>query len=391
MLGEVDEAWLFRERKRIHRRATIGGDVASACFTLLRKVVHAAQSMAGSVQVERRRRPGRRYRIDPLAERPPATWADVELLMWSASPRVRAALALQAHMGASPGLILGLRVCDVDVATGMVRVDVPGRRGSKQVCYALPVDALGALQPWLRKRRRHGAGALIFPQRACPGRPTRSINRAIRRDADALEVPAPTMQQLRRLAQTGLRHLGATRAQVRGSARRAAVGRTLGDRELKRQQHEWAFQTGAGDLAPSRRAPRRCASDEPELGRPQRKRCPSDVRPEAPFRRRASSSGGELARTRREPPPAMPPEPLPHFAGWATGSHRAPASASLLAQLREPEQGYTDEDLCVALMCGGVLGFMAHPAIVEAIERQPESARRVAVGLAEQLARNSAG
>ncbi len=392
VLGEIDDAWLFRERRRIHRKVTISGDVASACFTLLRKIAHTAQAKARQVQVRRRRLPGRRYWIDPPTERPPAIWGDVELMMWNASPRVRAALALQAHMGVSPGRVLGLRVCDVDVITGEVRVDIPGRCGPEQACYAIPVDALGAVKPWLRKRRRHGSRALLFPQRGCPERLTRSLNRAIRRDADALEVPAPTMQQVRRLAQTGLRHLGATRAQVRGSARRAAVGRSVGDRELRRQQHEWTFQIGAGDLPPSRRAPRSCASDEPELGRPQRRRPRTDIRPDAPFRRRGASPDLDESGARQEPAPTMPPEPLPDFAGWAPSfSGFPPASASLPPKLLAPQKGYNQKDLVVALMCGGLLGFMAHPLIVDAIERSPESAQQAAVGLAEQLARNNAG
>jgi len=78
-------------------------------------------------------------------------------MMWQASPRVRAALGLQAHLGVSPGLVLGLRVGDVDVVTGMVCVDIPGCRGPERVCYALPVDAISAVKPWYRKRKRHGA------------------------------------------------------------------------------------------------------------------------------------------------------------------------------------------------------------------------------------------
>ena len=248
-LSCIDEAWLQRQRRSARWRDECSKDVAGACFTLLRKQVYRAALVERSPPSVNPRLPPRRRR--PLESEPPrrdvARWGDVELLMAHAEARVRAAVVLQAHIGASPGRVLALRVGDVLWSEGVVRVLVPGVGGRlRPVLYALPADAMRALRPWFQRRSQLGVDALLFPMRGSPRRPTRSIAKALRRETKRLGLPPVTMQEVQRLARAGLRDMWGTRAQVRGSMRVRPSGRGVSPKLLERQRREWGFQRGAG-------------------------------------------------------------------------------------------------------------------------------------------------
>jgi len=286
-LLSISEGKMQGERLRFDDRAQVGRDVSSACFTLLRKLARHAQAGIGLELLQPTVPQRRRAPAGPPPSRREACWDDLEILIARARPRVRAALALQAHIGATPTRVLSLRVRDIQFGSGIALVSVPGHGGgAARVPYAIPPDAMKAITPWLRRRARHGPDAFLFPMRGDSSRPTRSINRAIRREERLLGNRAPTMQEVRRLTQAGLRDIYATRAQVRGSARRRKTGRyRLTRKRLERQRERWLFQLGAADRPVTLRAPRRCASDEPELVRSQTARCVRDVILATPVRR----------------------------------------------------------------------------------------------------------
>jgi len=195
-LSGINEQWLLRERRGAHWRDECSKDVSGACFTLLRKLVYrAAMVDRRRPEVRSRMRPKRRSPID--AEPPTrnvARWGDVELLIAHAEPRVRAAVVLQAHIGASPGRVLALRVGDLFLQEGAVRVWVPGPGDRLEpVYYALPPDAVRALRPWLQRRGQLGPEALLFPMRGAPTCPTRSLGRAVRRETRRLGLPPVTL------------------------------------------------------------------------------------------------------------------------------------------------------------------------------------------------------
>ncbi len=271
-LACIDDRWLHRERRSVFWRDVCSRDVATACFTLLRKVVYRA-AFVDRVKptVAARLKPRRRAALGAVpTDRTVASWGDVELLMAHAAPRVRAAVVLQAHIGASPGRVLALRVRDVAASNGVVRVWVPDSGDSlRPVPYALPADAVRALRPWLSCRAPLGLDALLFPMRGAPTHPTRSIGKALKREAERLGLSPVTMQEIQRLARVGLRDMGATRAQVRGSKRVRPSGKGPSAKRLARQRMGWAFQRGSGSLPV--RAPWRCGADEPERGRRRRR------------------------------------------------------------------------------------------------------------------------
>ena len=79
-----------------------------------------------------RMRPMRR---SPTDAGPPtrnvARWGDVELLIAHAEPRVRAAVVMQAHIGASPGRVLALRVGDLFLQDAFGSFCPAGKRGGR--------------------------------------------------------------------------------------------------------------------------------------------------------------------------------------------------------------------------------------------------------------------
>ena len=294
-LEEITEAWLRQERRRQAAEAEVSRDQASRCFTLLRRVaLRAARVDRVPAKVRPRLTAKRRPRLAPPPERPIAEWFGVEGLMSdSQDMRVRCAVTLQAHVGAATGRVLGLRVGDIERERGRVWVRIPGPDGRLvREPWVLPADAMSAVWPWHRHRSRLGADALLFPMRGDPRRPTKSINRAIRRQTDRMGLEPVTMQSVRRLAQLTLRGLGATRAQVRGSRRVRPARRPGADRRLARQRRRWMSLDEVPQRLPLR-APRGCAADEPELRR--RRRVP--VRwPSTPVVRRPRAAVGEGSR-----------------------------------------------------------------------------------------------
>lgn len=266
-LEDVTEEWLRRERVRLAEWGEVSGQRTGRCITLLRRLaLRAARHDRVQPRVRPRGPSGRMRRLGSRPDRPQAEWGDLELLLARATPRVRAALAIQAHVGASPGRVLALRVRDVEVTRGTVWVRLPGpdERLIREP-FVLPPDAMRAVRPWLRKRARLGPDALLFPRRGDPSRPTKSISKAIRREAERLGVGAVTLQSVRRLAQVGLREMGGTRAQVRGSRRVRPRRSQAHPRRLERQRRGWGFQLGAGRGRLPQRAPRSCDADQPEL------------------------------------------------------------------------------------------------------------------------------
>ena len=300
LLDCVNEAWMRRQLQPLVDR--LGRDRAGACLTLLRQVVSAATLRKGGSPTLAPRAPRRRASIGPPPERPVAEWDTVELLTRKATPRVRAAVCLQAHLGLTPGRVLELRVDDLhlDPHEGTLRARVLGRDGRVvEQRFSLPPDACRAVSPWARAQRRKGHNAPLFPQRGAPKRSTASINRAIAREAARLIVEAPTMASIRRLAQVALRDLGASRAQVRGSARGPEVQRALSRAaSLARQRSRWAFQQGAAPQHLPLRAPARCPVNEPERGRRR-------------VMRRMGVGHSDTPLSRRPPEPAQPRPTLP--------------------------------------------------------------------------------
>lgn len=292
-LGAVTEAWLQRERRRQAKAAEVSRDQVGRAFTLLRKLaLRAARQDRVPARVRPRCTRGRRAPVAEPPPRPAVDWGTVEALMSDAQDlRVRCAVTLQAHVGASPGRVLALRVGDVDVRRGVVWVGVPGL--DEQVVrepYALPADAAQAVLPWLLRRAgRGGDSALLFPQRGDARRPTRSISRALRRAAEQFGGEPVTLQEVRRLAQGCLRRMGGTRAQVRGSRRVRPRRSPESGRRLDRQRRSWrALPAGGRRLA--LRAPRRCGADEPELRRRGRR---GAWRASTPVVRTGGGAGGQ--------------------------------------------------------------------------------------------------
>ena len=244
VVADIDEWWLRRHRPGAGAAMDVGREVAGRAFTVLRQVVSLVQAAGGRPKVKRRLPPRRRRAMDEPPERLLAPWETVSALVARGALWVRAAVALQAHLGARPGVVLALRVHDIDLEAGWVEVRIPGRRGLVRVVYALPRDVVAAIRPWWGRRSTQGPTALLFPQRGNLRRPLTCINRALAREARRLRVPRTTMAQLRRLAQAGLRGVGAVRAQVRGSARRPSLGRGQTRSELSRQRWAWGWQEG---------------------------------------------------------------------------------------------------------------------------------------------------
>ncbi len=286
VVADIDERWLRRHRADAGEAMGVGREVAGRAFTVLRQVVSCVQATGGRPRVMRRLPPRRRRAMDEAPDRLVAPWETVAALVARGPLWVRAAVALQAHLGACPGVVLSLRVQDVELEANRVVVRVPGRRGRVRVIYALPRDALAAIRPWWDRRSTQGPTARLFPQRGNQRRPRTCINRVLVREARRLRVPRTTMAQLRRLAQAGLRGVGAVRAQVRGSALRPSRGRTLTRSELSRQRWAWAWQQGAEEQGVPVRAPKGCHADEPECRPRQVPRRPRRERnPPTPLRR----------------------------------------------------------------------------------------------------------
>ena len=372
-VGDITEAWLRRHRADAGQRMDVGRDVASAAFTLLRQAAFAAQQWGGQVRVRARLPPRRRTTMGPPPSRRVAPWSTVEALTGTAHLRVRAAVALQAHVGATPGRVLALRIGDIDLDGGVVHVRVPGRVQRQPVPFPLPPDAVRALRPWWRRLRHRGPDAPLFPQRGHSSRPTRSINRAIRREARRLGVARTTMAEIRRLAQAGLRGVGAQRAQVRGSARRPPRGRPLTTRELGRQRAAWTWQLGAEERQVPQRAPRRCHADEPERRKrrvPRRRRGPelgpTPLRRRSPWSAPAREADEDAWRGRATdastPSGGRTPVTAPYFG--------PPQTSTPHVIVRQPQPSApTGEALAAAaglgLVAGGALGLIV-PHLVEA-------------------------
>ena len=266
-IDTIDDAWLRRARRRADVHMDVGRDVAGAAFTLLRKVVFAAQEWGGTVRVRARLAPRRRPEMGSPPDRPVAPWPTLEFLVSRGRLRTRALVALGMHIGASSTRVLGMRVRDLDLDAGLAWCRIPGRGQTNRIRYPLPRDAARAIRPWWNRMRTRGPDAPLFPQRGRPRRPTRSVNRALRQEARRWGLEPTTMAAIRRYGQAGLRGVGAVRSQVRGSARRPSVGRGIRERDLDRQRAAWAFQLGAEERAVPSRAPRRCHADEPERTR----------------------------------------------------------------------------------------------------------------------------
>ena len=392
VLGSIDEDWLRRERPRAGARMGVGRDVAGAAFTLLRRVAWAAQQWGGEVRVRRRLPPRRRPAMGEPCARPPAPWRTIERLVADAADlQVRAAVALQLHIGASPGRTLAVRVRDVDLDAGTVRVPVPGRGGRVWVTWALPPDAAAAIRPWWqRMRRRRGPGAPLFPRRGRPDRPTRSVTAALRRAARALGEAPTTLQAIRRHAQAGLRAVGAVRAQVRGSARRPVRGQGVTAVELGRQRNAWGAQRGEPERRVPLRAPRRCHADEPERARRRRWRWAKARVPRTPLRRwegrwrpPEESPDGHAAGSRAgaggrhdQPTPTSPP--LPDFV-------RRPPTPNTLV-LRQPVPGPPRvQDLLGAGVVGAALGAAAGLAAPERTGEALQFGAQVLAAVAQDL------
>lgn len=310
-LGDVTERWLLRERRRQARQAEVSRDQVSRCFSLLRKLaLRAARHEHEPARVLARLPPRKRKPLGWPAERPLPHGPTVEALMMDSAHhkdhRVSAAVALQAHVGATSCRVLALRVRDVDLDQGMVFVAIPGPdRRLVREAYVLTADARQAIQPWLRQRKRFGPNALLFPMRGDPERPTKSITKAIRRACERLGVEPVTMQQIRRLAQANLRQAGGTRAQVRGSRRVRPRSKPASYRLLRRQSQALRGLSRRPLRRLPRRAPRACSADQPELGK--RKRGPQELWPlerPGPRERSEPSAGAPRPEPRWDDPSA---------------------------------------------------------------------------------------
>ena len=280
LVRDIDERWMRTERERVFDRLSPSRELTSRCFTLLRQAGHGVQLAAGRVRLHGRLRAKSRQAQGAAPLRQLADWGSVEQLIEKGPYRIRAALALQLHVGLTPGRVLQLRVGDVDLANRYVSVWVRDARGERvRVSYPLPFDAARAIRPWHTEARAdRGKQGRLFPKRGAPKQATVSINRAIARAAVARKVQPVTMAGVRRIAQASLRDLGATRAQVRGSVR--ARGRTTARRSWRpRPEHRgsslaemrggWPLQYGGSATPGPQRAPARCKWNEREARRAQ--------------------------------------------------------------------------------------------------------------------------
>jgi integrase len=282
VLADIDETWLFSRRRRAPRNRHLehlARDRVSACFTLLRRLVHAVQHKAGQPAAKAKLAPRVRRAIGDPAERKLAPWPDLELLIESGPPRIRAALVLQLHVAARPGRVLALRVGDVSLGEGVVTVRVRDRAGrASTLRYPLTPQAVRALRPWHRVRRRKaGDNGLLFPMRGQSHRPTRSLNRAIRRAAATKGGAPVTMAAVRLRAQAALRAASAPRGMVRGTG---GVDPALQTRIHGRLQAAWEESYGTPREHVPLRAPARCKPNQPEVGRrPKRRERPDGLEP----------------------------------------------------------------------------------------------------------------
>ena len=273
LLANIDETWLFSRRRRAPKNRHLehlSRDRISACFTLLRRVVHAVQRKVGRPKVKAKLLPRLRRPIGDPTEREMASWPDLELLVESGPDRVRAALELQLHVSARPGRVLALRVGDVNLGEGVVTVRVRNRAGrASTLRYPLTPRAVLALSPWHRARRKKaGDDGLLFPMRGQPHRPTRSLNRAIQRAAERKGWAPVTMAAVRLRAQAGLRAASAPRGMVRGTG---GVDLAVQERVLGRLRAAWKDSYGTPQEHVPQRAPASCAANQPEVGRPRRR------------------------------------------------------------------------------------------------------------------------
>jgi integrase len=384
-VGDITEAWLRRHRPRAGLHMGVGRDVAGAAFTLLRQATFAAQRQRGEVRVRPRLGPRRRAAMGPPPDRPTAPWPTLEVLVERAGLRTRAITALQMHVGASCGQVLALRVRDVDLAQGVVWCTPRG--GGARLPYALPSDAVRAIVPWRRRRARLGPDALLFPQRGAPRRPTRSVNRALGREARRLGLEPTTLAAIRRFAQAGLRGVDAVRAQVRGSAASPTRGRGIDAGELDRQRRAWTWQLGAEERRVPLRAPRRCRADEPERKRRWRPRWrPDAAYPPTPLDRRSPWARVRPHRSAdtptRRPPPRPDQEPtsaaLPRF----TPLPQASIHHISWQEVRAPS---SPEDLVTVGLLGATAGGIAGLLAPRVVEGALEVAAEAVLSLARDL------
>ena len=278
VLADIDDAWLYSRRRRAPRSPSLGrlsrGRV-TACYTLLRRVVHAVQMRAGVPRVKARLAPRPRRPIGDPTERDVAPWPDLERLIESGPARIRAALVLALHVTARTGRVLALRVGDVKLGEGVVTVRVCDRAGrASTLRYPLPPRAVEAVRPWHQIRReKAGDDGRLFPMRGQPDRPTRSLSRAIRRAAKTLGCEPTTLAAVRVRGQAALRAARAPRGMVRGTGR---VASKVQARVEARVRDAWEASYGTTREHVPQRAPARCSPNQPEVGRRRAPRAPQD-------------------------------------------------------------------------------------------------------------------
>lgn len=380
-ISDLDERWLRRARWSAPEDMSVGADLAGAAISLLRRVVHAVQRRAGSVRVHRTLRPKKRRARGEAAQREPAPWGAVEAVMFCPEPRIAAAVAIQAHVGVSPGRVCSMRVGDLDLKSGTARFLIRGTGDGEfeWVLYALPARALQAIRPWWRLQRVCGADAPLFPQRRRPHLPVRDLARPLQAQLREAGVPRFALADVRRLAQTSLRNLGAMRAQVRGSAVKTSIGRPLTHRELARQRRAWSAEHGGQIGRLPKRAPRRCHADEPER-RSRRNIRSTSGKPNQPRGGKPTRGFGEFAPTahtgaawrpatgrhdlRRR---TLPDRPLPEYIG-------PPIVQQRVVVVDRPQQpAATLDDLALAgaagFVAGSALGVIARDTVAGALKQ----------------------
>jgi hypothetical protein len=265
-VGEIDDRWLARERRRQAAEGHLSRSPAltGACFTLLRQL--AASVQGRERRVSPRLRPRRRAALPsvcgPSSTRHRTIGIDavdavlkalqVGLPLW-----LGAALHVQRHVGVSPVRVLALKVRDVNLAHKTVSFPAPN--GGPPLVYPLPAAAWRWVCGRVAEVARAGADARLFPQRRRPKFARRSLQRTLSRICERRSLPRLSMALLRSRAQAELLAADACRAQLRGRSSPALGPAALAAAvERIRAATEQEEDHGRPIERVPRRAPHRC-------------------------------------------------------------------------------------------------------------------------------------
>lgn len=263
-VGEIDDRWLTRERRRqaVEGHLSCSPALIGACFTLLRQV--AASANGRERRVSPRLRPRRRAALprrcgtSSRARRTigiDAVDAVLKAILVGLPLWLGAALHVQRHVGVSPIRVLALRVRDVNLAHRTVAF--PASNGGPPLVYPMPAAAWKWLCGRVAEVAGAGPDARLFPQRRRPKLARRSVQRTLSRICERRSLPRLSMALLRRRAQAELLAADACRAQLRGRSSPALAPAALAAAVVRIRTAAEQGHPGPIEPVPCR-APQRC-------------------------------------------------------------------------------------------------------------------------------------